>query len=248
MKKFFLPNHPIGPNNNAVNVSVNKKEIARGFNQKIHLGNHGSVRLRSGSQKGEIIEEFSFDSDRVFVSARDLIVVPTNPLPYNTKIYLTMDDGFVIATKTGEECKFLNEDSSITFSFTTEPEPVVEKKVIKVGDYISGGTVVSVIGGRYLIVSPDDTEQNVSWDDIKSVESRALEVTKSKGWFIPTKEQLINPELIPFEYLNTAKKTVFWSSDSNGSDAYAVDVSTRQILSINKKNNLRTRTFKFVED
>ena len=248
--KLNSRSHPIGPTHEANNVLVDKEYIARPFNQLIKIGESGSAKLRSGTQNGEIIEEFPFDSDRVFTSAKDLIIKPSNPLPYNTKVYLTMDVGFVVSAKTGEKCNFLTETSAKTFYFTTQPEPVVEKVVRKVGDQVFGGTIVSITAGGCLIISPEFTERTDVWDSSSNTISFTQENTSTKGWFIPTKEQLINPELIPFDCVNeiSGQHTILWSSNGIGDSGYAVDVSTRRLILINKNNKRRLRTFKFIED
>jgi hypothetical protein len=55
-----------GPLNKEQNVKVDRKEIARLFNQPILLGDSGTARLRKGSQTGEILEEFDVHSGKSF--------------------------------------------------------------------------------------------------------------------------------------------------------------------------------------
>ena len=116
----------LGPLNKEKNVKVDRKEIARIFNQPILLVTSGSVKLRKGSQTGEILEEFDINSGKVTTSGNELVLFPEKLLPYETEIFLTMDDGFVISASSGEKCNFLNETSNITFSFATE-DPIGKK-------------------------------------------------------------------------------------------------------------------------
>ena len=89
---------------------MSTKEFIKGFNQPIILGESGTARLRKGSQFGEILEEFDVNSDRVQIRHTELVLLPEKQLPYETEIFLTMDDGFVIAERSGERCTFLNEN------------------------------------------------------------------------------------------------------------------------------------------
>ena len=223
----------IGPLNKEKDVKVDRKEIARLFNQPILLGNSGTARLRKGSQTGEILEEFDVHSGKVSASARELVLFPKQTLPYETEIFLTLDDGFVIAKASGEKCNFLNETSDVTFSFTTE-DPI--------GKSLEGGTIVAKNGGRYLIVSPKKAEISLFWEEKEKVIAYTEEVTGTSGWFIPSSGLLINEELnVRNLWFESEDNNNFWTNDD-----YEIDMSDLILRTINKNTINKVRTFKFV--
>ena len=222
-----------GPLNKEQNIKVDRKEIARLFNQPILLGNSGTARLRKGSQTGEILEEFDVHSGKVSASARELVLFPKQTLPYETEIFLTLDDGFVIAKSSGEKCNFLNETSEVTFSFTTE-DPI--------GKSLEGGTIVAKNGGRYLIVSPKKAEISLFWEEKEKVIAYTEEVTGTSGWFIPSSGLLINEELnVRNLWFESEDNNNFWTNDD-----YEIDMSDLILRTINKNTINKVRTFKFV--
>jgi hypothetical protein len=223
-----------GPLNKEQNVKVDKKAIARLFNQPILLGDSGTARLRKESQTGEILEEFDVHSGKVFVSGSELVLYPEKLLPYETEIFLTMDDGFVVAKASGEKCNFLNETSDVTFSFTTE-DPI--------GKSLDGGIIISKSGGRYLIVSPQKAELNLFWEEKEKAISHTEEVTKTFGWFIPSVSLLINENLnVRNLWFKSEDSNIFWTND----DGLGIDMNDLIPLLINKNTLNRVRTFKFV--
>jgi hypothetical protein len=223
----------IGPLNKEKNVKVDKKQIARMFNQLIELGYIGTARLRRGSQTGEILEEFNVTSKKVSVSGKELVLHPEKILPYETEIFLTMDDGFVIAKSSGEKCNFLNETSKVTFSFTTE-DPI--------GKSLEGGIIVAKNGGRYLIVSPKKAEMSLFWEEKEKAIAHTEEVTGTSGWFIPSSSLLINEQLnVRNLWFKSEDNNNFWTSDD-----YEIDMSDLILKSINKNTINKVRTFKFV--
>ena len=223
----------IGPLNKEQNIKVDRKEIARLFNQPILLGNFGTARLRKGSQTGEILEEFDVHSKRVSASARELVLFPEKILPYETEIFLTMDDGFVIAKSSGEKCNFLNETSEVTFSFTTE-DPI--------GKSLEGGTIVAKSGGRYLIVSPKKAEISLFWEEKEKAIAHTEEVTGTSGWFIPSSGFLINEKLnVRNLWFRGENNNNFWTSDG-----YEINMGDLILRTINKNTINKVRTFKFV--
>jgi hypothetical protein len=232
-----------GPLNKEQNVKVDKKQIARLFNQPILLGDSGTARLRKGSQTGEILEEFDVHSGKVSTSGSELVLFPENLLPYEIEIFLTMDDGFVIAKASGEKCNFLNETSEITHSFTTGKELkiiVIEENPI--GKPLDGGTIISKNGGRYLVVSPKKAELNLFWEERERAIAHTEELTGTSGWFVPSSGFLINEKLnVRNLWFESEDNNTFWTNDD-----YGVDMSDLIIQSINKNTSNRVRTFKFV--
>jgi hypothetical protein len=223
-----------GPLNKEQDIAVDRKAIARLFNQPILLGDSGTAKLRKGSQTGEILEEFDVHSGKVSASGSELVLYPENLLPYETEIFLTLDDGFVVAKASGEKCNFLNETSGVTFSFTTE-DPI--------GKSLEGGIILAKSGGRYLIVAPKKAELNLFWEEREKAIAHTEEVTGTSGWFIPSLSLLINEDLnVRNLWFESEDNNIFWTND----DGYGIDMSDLIPLSINKNTLNRVRTFKFV--
>lgn len=223
-----------GPLDKEKNVAVDKKSIARLFNQPILLGESGTAKLRKGSQTGEILEEFDVHSKKVSTSARELVLYPENTLPYETEIFLTMDDGFVIAKLSGEKCNFLNETSDSTFSFTTE-NPI--------GKSLDGGTILAKNGGRYLIIAPKKAELDLFWEERGKAITYTEKVTGTSGWFVPSLNLLINEDLnVKNLWFEGEDNNIFWTND----DGYGIDMNNLIPLSINKNTSNKVRTFKLV--
>jgi hypothetical protein len=222
-----------GPLNGEKDVKTNKKEISRVFNQNILL-NQGVVRLRKGSQTGEILEEFDSKSKKVLVSARELVLFPEKNLPYESEIFLTMDDGFVVSKDTGESCNFLNESSNTTFSFTTE-DPI--------GKPLDGGIIISKDNGRYLVVSPKESELNLFFEEKEKSIEYTEKITGTTGWFIPSSILLNNKDLnvskLWFKF--DEDNNIFWTNDN-----YAFDMHSSIIFPLNNNILAKVRTFKFV--
>jgi hypothetical protein len=232
-----------GPLNKEINVKVDRKPIARMFNQSILLDDSGTARLRKGSQTGEILEEFDIHSQKIVASGNELVLFPEKPFPYDTEIFLTIDDGFVISKVSGEKCNFLNETSDVTFSFTTEKFPEVIENENFVGKELSGGRIVTKIGGRYLIISPKETELNLFWEEKDRAILYTEKVTKTSGWFIPSLELLQNTDLnLKKELYNDKENNIFWIDNST----YSFDMDRLMPIKINKNTLNKVRTFKFV--
>jgi hypothetical protein len=212
---------------------MKQKEVIRAFNQPIILGETGTARLRKGSQNGEILEEFDVNSHKVKIVNNALVLLPEKQLPYETEIFLTMDDGFVIAKRSGEKCTFLNEKSDKTHSFITE-DPI--------GNLLDGGTIISKSDGRYLIVSPKEAELNLFWEEKEKAIAYTEKITGTKGWFIPSVSLLLNENLnVRDLWFGGEDHNIFWTNDNN-----AIDMSDLIPLLINKNTSNKVRTFKFV--
>jgi hypothetical protein len=209
------------------------KEFVKGFNQPIILGESGTARLRKGSQFGEVLEEFDVNSDKVQIRNHGLVLFPEKQLPYETEVFLTMDDGFVIAERSGEKCTFLNERSNTTFSIFTGSA---------IGNSLDGGTVISKVGGRYLVVSPQEAELNLFWEEKEKAIAHTQKITGTRGWFIPSLSLLLNEELnVRDVWFRGEDHNTFWTSDD-----YEIDMSDLIVKSINKNILNKVRTFKFV--
>lgn len=229
-----------GPINNEKNVSVTRKKVSKLFNQKIVLGDSGKATLRKGNQNGSIHEIFDVSDDNVYVSGRELILELKKPLPYDTEIFLVMDDGFVKSAISGEKYCKLNSKSEKTYKFTTESS---------IGKPLDGGIIVSKFGGRYLIVSPKETELTLSLYSKKDAINYAEKITGTSGWSIPSSSLLMNEEFINIDlWLNdNYDGNLFWSSDEYEDKAYIVNLKKGQHYRtlINKNSIHKIRTFKF---
>jgi hypothetical protein len=208
-------------------------EFVKGFNQPIILGESGTARLRKGSQFGEVLEEFDVNSNKVQIRNHGLVLFPESQIPYETEVFLTMDDGFVIAERSGEKCTFLNERSDTTFSINTGSA---------IGNTFNGGTVISKVGGRYLIVSPKEAELNLFYEEKEKAIAHTQKITGTRGWFIPSLSLLLNENLnVRDLWFAGEDKNTFWTSDD-----YEIDMSDLIFKSINKNTINKVRTFKFV--
>lgn len=211
------------------------------YNQQISLGSSGTLSLRKGSRTGEIIESFDVTSDKILISARELLVYPTNPLPYETTVYVTVSDGFVVSSMNGSGFTGLQEDGTEEFYFGTE---------YPYGKPLEGGIVVSKDeGGYYWVAAPQTTEINGSWNEISNIITRVSNETGTTGWILPTKS-IIQSQLIPnknYWIEQNSQGNLYWTNDEiDLNNAYYVNVDDGIPYSDNKEVFHKIRLFKKV--
>lgn len=184
------------------NVNVNLS-ICIFYNQQISLGTSGTLSLRKGSKTGEVIETFNFGSNKLLANAYELIIQPTNPLPYSTKIYVTVSDRFIVSTMNESGFAGLEETGNDEFYFSTEDA---------LGKPFAGGIVVAKDEGEhYLIAAPQSTEINGSWNEITNLIAKVSEQTETSGWYLPSIYEMQN--LI----FNNKR---YWINEENENDLY----------------------------
>jgi len=209
------------------------------YNQQISLGTSGTLSLRKGSRTGEVIESFDVTSDKILVSARELFVYPTNPLPYETDVHVTVSDGFVVSSMNGSGFTGLEEDGTEEFYFGTESP--YEKS-------LEGGIVVAKDeGGYYWVAAPQSTEINGSWNEISNIITRVSNETGTSGWILPTKSIIQNQLFTNKQYWidpNQVNDTYWTNNEIDLNHAYYINDSIP--YSDNKNNFHKIRLFKKV--
>lgn len=211
------------------------------YNQNISLGSSGTLSLRKGSRTGEIIESFDATSDKILVSARELLVYPSNPLPYETTVHVTVSDEFVVSSMNGSKFTGLDENGDVEFYFTTESP---------YGKILDGGIVVSKDNnGYYWIAAPQSTEINGSWNEISKVIAKVSSETSTTGWILPTKN-IIQNQLIPNKKYwvdENSQNNLYWTKDEvDSNNAYYINVNDNISYSGNKEEFHSIRLFKKV--
>jgi hypothetical protein len=222
------------------NKSV-KLPICIFYNQKISLGSSGTLSLRKGSRTGEIIESFDVTSDKISISARELFVYPTNPLPYETNVHVTVSDKFVVSSMNGSGFTGLEEDGTEEFYFNTESP---------YGKPLEGGIVVAKDeGGYYWVVSLQSTEINGSWNEISNIIAKVSNETGTTGWILPTKNIIQNQLSTNKNYWidQNSQDNLYWVNDEiDFNHAYYINVNQGISYFDNKKSFHKIRLFKKV--
>jgi len=208
------------------------------YNQKIKLGESGTISLRKDSRTGEVIESFDIHSNKVLLNVREVILYPSKPLPYETRVYVTVSEGSVLSEINGTTFSGLEEDGNIEFYFDTERA---------LGKKLEGGNVIHKHeGGYYLVESPQNTQINGSWNEISNIITQVSDDTGTTGWYLPSLHEMnayINDNNI---HQNDDKQIFYWTStEVDLNSAYAINMnSTRE--SVNKKHFRKIRLFKKV--
>lgn len=210
------------------------------YNQQISLGTSGILSLRKGSKTGEVIESFAVNSNKLLVNVTELIVQPSNPLPYETDVYVTVSGGFVVSSMNGSGFTGLEEDGAEEFCFGTE---------YPYGKPLEGGIVVAKDdnGGYYWVAAPQNTEINGSWNEISNIITRVSNETGTSDWILPTKSIIQNQLFTNKQYWidpNQVNDTYWTNNEIDLNHAYYINNSIP--YSDNKNNFHKIRLFKKV--
>lgn len=229
--------------NGQVDAGVNSPIFIKS-NQEICLGFSGTLELRKNSKTGELIESFDVTSDRVSISAWELMIQPSNPLPYETEVYLVMNDGFIVSAVNGSSFSGFDINGDKTFKFTTEKEiilPPEPKPELKIGDLLDGNIIVSEVNGNFIVIAPKKSEMNLTWYEIDKAIQKTEEDTGTTGWYLPSIYELQN-------YKNELKSDAYyWSSTEIDLEySYALNTNNQVPHSTNKKESHLIRLFKKV--
>lgn len=201
-------------------------------NQSITFGSSGRIELRKGSKTGELIESFDTSSDKVLISARELIIQPSNPLPYETEIYMTMSDGFVVSTINGTSFSGFDVNGDNEFKFVTE-DPI--------GKPLEGGIVISKENSWYIVMSPEISEMLLTWNELNKAVQKTEEVTGTTGWYIPGYYEMQFYK----KYFKNEKS--YWTNTKlDDNTAYALNITSDAPVISNKSDSYLVRTFKKV--
>ena len=214
------------------------------FNQQIAIGNpNGTIVLKK--ENGDVIESFlPTDTEKICFNAHELIITPTNDLPFETKIYLYVNDSAVVAQKHGKPWHAISEGGNLNYHFVTE-DPIGKK--------LDGGTVICKTNDNYYwIVSPEKSELYCSWNDRQNAVSLAEELTSTTGWMIPSYSEFRNPIILNSDRWHDHSKDDdvvcdYWTDTANSeSAAYSIN-TTKNIPYINNKGYFKkVRAFKKV--
>jgi len=213
-------------------------------NQGIQFGSSGYLELRKDSKTGDLIESFDVNSDRVKISARELLIYPTNQLPFETQIYLVMSDGFLVSSTNGSSFSGFDVNGDHEFKFTTEKVVIIDKETQPVEEPTSleGGDIISKDGGIYTIISPKRTEMNLTLYELDKAVQRVEEDTKSTGWYLPSLYEMQ-------KYVNNWKPSegYYWTSTENDFESsYALNTDINTPYIVNKSESHMIRLFKKV--
>jgi hypothetical protein len=217
--------------NNQINAKVNLL-ICLTSNQEITFGSSGTIELRKGSKSGELIESFDVSSDKVIISARELLIQPSQQLPFETEIYMVVSDGFVVSSVNGSSFSGFDLNGNKEFKFITE-DPI--------GKSLDGGVIISKNNGTYTIVSPKKSEMNLTWYEFSKAIQKAEEETGTTGWYVPSLYELQNHK----EVLKL--QDFYWTSTENDlGTAYKLNMNSNVPYVASKIESYLVRTFKKV--
>lgn len=201
-------------------------------NQKIKFGSSGTIELRKGSKTGELIESFDVSSNKVLISAREIIVQPSNQLPYETEIYVVMSDGFVVSAINGTSFSGFDVNGDKEFKFVTEDS---------IGKPLEGGIVISKENSWYVVMSPEKSEMFLTWLEFDKAIQKTEEDTGTTGWYVPGHYEMQFYE----KYLKSEE--YYWTNteiDTNNS--YTLNTNSNTPVVSDKNHSYLVRTFKKV--
>ena len=200
-------------------------------NQQVRF-NSGTLELRKGSKTGELIESFDVSSDKILISAREIIIQPSNPLPYETEIHMVMSDGFVVSTMNGSSFSGFDANGNKEFKFKTE-DPI--------GKSLDGGVIISKENCWYVVISPEESEMSTTWTEFNKVIQNTQDITKTTGWYIPGYYEM------QFYKNYLKKEESYWTNtEVNTNNSYTLNTSKDAPVTSNKSNHHLVRTFKKV--
>lgn len=230
--------------NGQVNASINSNIYIKS-NQEISLGSSGTLELRKNSKNGELIESFDVSSDKILISAWELLVQPSNPLPYESEIYLTMTDGFIVSAVNGSSFSGFDVNGNDEFKFNTEKEvilPPEPQPELKVGDSLEGGIIIDKVNEIFTIISPKKSEMNLTMYEIDKVIKKTEEDTETFGWYLPNLYEFQN-------YTNHLESDKYYwtSTEVDLEHFYALNTNNRISYSTNKGKSNLIRLFKKIK-
>jgi len=215
--------------NGQVNAGVNAPIFIKS-NQEISLGSSGTLELRKDSKTGELIESFDVTSDKVSISAWELMIRPSETLPYETEIYLVMSDGFIVSAVNGSSFPGFDVNGNKTFKFNTENS---------IGKPLDGGIVVSKTNEVFTIISLKKSEINLTWYEIDKAIQKIEEDTGTTGWYLQSLYELQNYT----NYLESNK--YYWTStEVDLEHFYTLNTNNEAPYSTNKGESHLIRLFK----
>ena len=115
------------------------------------------------------------------------------------------------------------------------------------GSAVAGGYLICKSGGTAWIVSPSSTEVSRIWNSRNDAVTTAQASAACGDWFVPTKEQLLNPGYTCRTYWDSYSSAVYWSStEIYVGDACIVCFYTGTAGTCNNSNTFCVRAFRCV--
>jgi hypothetical protein len=227
--------------NGQVDASINSV-ICIKSNQQISLGSSGTLELRKDSKDGELIESFDVTSDRISISAWELIVQPSNSLPYESEIYLVMSDGFIVSDINGSSFSGFAVNGDKTFKFNTAKEvilPPEPQPELKIGDSLEGGIIIDKVDDIFTVISPKKSEMNLTMYEINKAIQKTEEDTGTTGWYLSSLYEFQN-------YTNHLESDKYYwtSTEVDLEHSYALNTNNRVPYSTKKRESHLIRLFK----
>ena len=201
------------PSDGATGQSVSTNIVIT-FSENITKGS-GNITLRASSASGTVRQTIDVTSGAVSVSGTQATINPPSDLQYLEDTYVVVDAG----------C-FRNADGDVasgnaiinTYNFTTESD------VPPLGSSHEGGLLICCSSGNLWIVAPVSTEVRRSWYS----RSDTLHYTQSygcPGWFVPARNQLLNPGYTCNTHWDSYKNSTYWTdTEQNSGVAYLVNM------------------------
>jgi len=229
--------------NGHINANINSA-ICIKSNQNIVLGSSGVLELKLGSKTGKVIESFDVLSDRILISAWELIVQPSNPLPYESEIYLVMSDGFIVSAVNGSSFSGFDVNGDKIFKFNTAKEvilPPEPQPELKIGDSLEGGIIIDKVNDIFTLISSKKSEMNLTMYEIDKAIQKTEEDTETSGWYLPSLYELQN-------YTNHLESDKYYwtSTEIDLEHSYALNTNNQVPYSTNKRESHLIRLFKKV--
>jgi hypothetical protein len=201
------------PADGATNVPINPK-IVIAFNQFVGkattgIGTTANITLRNSSGIGTIIETIGVTSTSVTVGSV-VTIVPTSILPFNTNIYVVIDEGAF--NSAGGNSELID---NYNFTVGEEIDPPLS---------LEGGFLICRCGGNNWIVAPSSTEVSRTWHLRNDANTRAQQVSGCTGWFIPNCAQLQNPGYTCRNYWDSYSCGPYWTN-CQAHPAFGIDLN-----------------------
>jgi hypothetical protein len=195
----------LSPTDGATGVVPNTTTVIT-FNQFVQkattgIGTTANITFRSGSAVGTVLKTIGVSSTSVQVDRTVVtITVPAPQLPYNTNLFVVIDEGAFQSLTTSTPL-------IDTYNFTTKP--------IEPGDNFGGGFVMCSAASVRWIVSPISAEVSRTWYLRNDANTLAQQVSGCTGWFIPSCAQLQNPGYVCRDFWGPSpcySSALYWSN------------------------------------
>jgi hypothetical protein len=208
----------------ATGIATNSNIIIT-FDQQLSKGT-GNITLRANSAGGTVLQTIAVSSEEVTISGGAVTInPPVNITGLGLTTFVVVDAAAFSGLTTTSVNNTIN-----TYSFITTATAAAVAIPGALGSSFEGGYVICKASSLAWIVSPYSAEVSRTWASRNDANTRALAVTGSNGWFVPTCGQLLNPGYLcrafwgPSPCYSTAfrgRMNTYWTStEFNGTDAF----------------------------